>query len=181
MPFLNAKFFPQSGCAESVPAHAPGSKWAQTFWHLWVCDLLLANDSPACRESAPQILGHSKMPRSFPSLDAQGPCLRMRRVQSGPKPSDTFKFAIFRLRTTCRLAANLLAKFWAILKCHAQGACLRLRRVQSGPKPFDTFKFAICRLQTTRGLATFFPQSGCAGSVPAHGSGPKWAKTFLHF
>ena len=56
-----------------------------------MCDLSLANDSPARPESARQVLGHSKMPSSFPRLDAQGPCVRMYPAQSRPKPSDTFK------------------------------------------------------------------------------------------
>ena len=45
------------------------------------------------------------MPRSFPSLNAQGPCLRMRLVQSGPKFFDTLgvrSVAWQRLAPACR-------------------------------------------------------------------------------
>ena len=70
----------------------------------------------------------------------------MRLTQSGPKPSDTFKCAIYRffcLQTTCKLAPCLLAKFQAILKFHVHGPYLRMRLAQSGLKFFDTFKCAI--------------------------------------
>ena len=62
---------------------------------------------------------HSLVQSPFPCLDAHGPCARMRWAQSGPKPFETFKFVIYRLQATRRLAPSLLAKFQAILKCHA--------------------------------------------------------------
>ena len=75
---------------------------------------------------------HSKMQSSLPSLDAQGPCLGMRLAQSGPKPCDTFQFAIYCLQTTSKVAPSALAKFWSIPKCHAQGTCLRMPWAQVG-------------------------------------------------
>ena len=80
----------------------------------------------------------------------------MRLTQSGPKPFDTFKCAIycfFCLQTTRKLAPSLLAKFRAILKCHVHGPYLRMRLTQSGLKPSDTLKCAIYGVQTTCRLA----------------------------
>ena len=98
---------------------------------------------------------HSKMQSPFRSLDAHGPCARMRSVRSGLKPSDTYNCAIYRffcLQTTCRPVPSLLAKFHAIRKCHVHGLYLRMRLIQNGPRPSDTSKCAIYRffcLQTT--------------------------------
>ena len=66
-------------------------------------------------------------------------CARPKVTQSGAKPSDTFKCAIYRLQTTRRFAPSLPAKFWAILRCHflfPVCACAPPRRA---PKPSDTF------------------------------------------
>ena len=69
------------------------------------------------------------MPRSFSSLDAQDRCLRMRLAQSGPKPSDTFKCAIYGVQSK-------MPRSFPIQEAH--GLYLRLRLVKTGLKPSDT-------------------------------------------
>ena len=80
---------------------------------------------------------NSKMQSPFSSQDAHGPCARMHSVQSGLKPSNTYKGAIYRffcLQTTCGAVSSLPAKFQAIRKCHVHGLYLRMRLIQSGPR-----------------------------------------------
>ena len=82
-------------------ARALSPKLAKSFVIISVCDLALANDSQAYCESARQLWADSKMPSSFPSLDAHGPYVPKLSegfgllwaacsAQSGPKPSDNF-------------------------------------------------------------------------------------------
>ena len=97
----------------------------------------------------------------------------MRLTQSGPKPCDTFKHAIYRffcLQTTLRLSPSLPAKFQAILKCHAHGPYLRMRLIQSGPKPSVIFKFAIYRFQRLAGLPRASSIAGGRRGVLSRGS-----------
>ena len=130
---------------------------------------------------------HSKMQSPFPSLNALGPCARMRSAQSGPKPSDTFKFAIYRLQTTHRLAPSLHEKFKSILKCHVVFPCRACAPPKSSPKPSNTFGL---RSIACKGLAGL-PQSARkvlghskmprSFSSPRMRSARKLAKTFWHF
>ena len=112
--------FPSLDGTARACACAP-SKVARNFPTIKFCDLTLVNDSHACRESPRQVLGDSKTPRSFSSLD--GTAVRAHACpQKWPETFWQSKFAIQRLLTICkspiqrlqttrRLAASLHAKF----------------------------------------------------------------------
>ena len=103
-----------------------------------MCDLWRANDSQACRESARQVLGHSKMPSPFPGLHAHGPCVCMLPAQSGPKPSDNLgsDLTLANDSQACRECVRQLLGHSKMPSFSP--VWVRMRPAQSVPKHSDT-------------------------------------------